>query len=312
MGDALRWGWLGFKLQRSEIVFVAALCLGLAGAALWLTVDMRSALARCGSPAAPEACGVVYAFQSTHGHAVQTIQIAMGFAMYAMPLVLGVQVITREIEQKTAMIAWPLAGSRLKWLAWRVLPVFVIGMVLIGVMAFAAEQLARAYLPHSDIGFQNHGMRGISMVTRAGLVLIAAVALGAVIGRLLPALLVGIALAYGVSAAMEAALPMWAEPARLPQNESVFAGAFPLTTGLEFRFPDGRPMSDEEYETYLTTLYEEHGPEPDQSLMPQEVFYGVAPSRYNDVVARESAALVGATGVAAALTAIVVRRRRPE
>ena len=179
-------------------------------------------------------------------------------------------------------------------------------------MAFAAEQMAQAYMPHSDIGFQQHGSRGFSLVTRAGLLLVAAVALGAVVGRLLPALLIGIALAYGLLSVTGAALPIWAEPARLPESQSVFAGAFPLTTGLEFRWPDGMPMSDEEYETYLTTLYEEQGPEPDPALLPQEVFYGVAASRYPEVLVRESAALGAATLIVGALAAIVVRRRRPE
>ena len=303
---------LTFRLQRSAILFAATACLGLAAVATWLTLDMRSVLAACGSPGEPDACNVIFAFQSPLGEPVMMTQLGIGIAMYAVPLVLGVQVLTREIEQKTAMIVWPLAGSRLKWLVWRVAPVIAVGLVLIGIMAFAAEQMAQAYFPHSDIGFQYHGTRGISLVTRAGLILVAAIALGAVIGRLLPALLVGIALAYGLATAMDAALPMWAEPARLPQSESVVAGGFPLTTSLEFRTPDGVPMSDEEYEVYVQTLFEEHGPEPDPALTPQEVFYGVAASRYPEVLVRESAALLGATGVAAAIAVFVVGRRRPE
>lgn len=308
----MTWTRLAFRLQRSEIVFAAALCLGLAAAALWLTADMRSVLATCGGPAVPEACNLIYAFQSTHGHAVQTIQLAIGFAQYAVPLVLGVAILTREIEQRTAMIAWPLAGSRLRWLAWRVAPVLIIGLVLVGIMAFASEQMTQAYFPHGDIGFENHGGRGISMLTRAALVLVAAMAVGALIGRLLPALLVGIALAVGVSTGLGNALPLWTEPAQLTQAESISAGAHSLTTGFEFRAPDGTPITDVEAEAIYQALYEEHGPEPDPSLLPQEVFYGVAASRYSEVLARESAALLGATGVAAAIAAFVVGRRRPE
>ena len=100
---------LTFRLQPSSIGFAAFVCLALAAVALWLTFDMRSVLADCGTPAEPYACGVIYAFQNTHGNAVQMTQMGIGFAMYAVPLVLGVQVLTREIEQKTAMIAWPLA-----------------------------------------------------------------------------------------------------------------------------------------------------------------------------------------------------------
>ncbi|HYI65666.1 MAG TPA: hypothetical protein VEW95_01940 [Candidatus Limnocylindrales bacterium] len=312
MGTALGWARLSFKLQRSEIVFAALLSLGLAAAALWLTADMRAVLARCGTPTATEACNVVYAFQTSHGHAVQTIQMTIGFAQYAVPVVLGVPILTREIEQRTAMIAWPLAGSRLKWLAWRVAPVLIVGLAIIGTMAFAADQMMRAYVPHGDIGFQNHGGRGISMVTRAALVLVAAMAVGALVGRLLPALLISIALAVGVSAALDAVLPHWVESAELPQGDSIFAGANPLNTGFEYRAPDGGPIGNEEAEALVQAIYEEHGPEPDPSLLPQEVFFGVAASRYPEVLLRESAALVAATVLVGAMAVRTVQRRRPE
>lgn len=308
----MTWARLAFRLQRSEVVFAALLCLGLAAAALWLTADMRAVLDRCGTPSAPEACGLVFAFQNTHGNAVQTIQATIGVAQYGIPLVLGIPILTREIEQRTAMIAWPLAGSRLKWLVWRVAPALVIGLALVGTMAFAAEQMAQAYFPHDDLGFDHHGARGVSMVTRAALVLVAGVAVGALVGRLLPALLVGIALAVGLSTGLDAALPHWVESAEIPQNESVFAGAHPLNTGFEYRAQDGSPLSDAEAEAIIQSAYEEHGPEPDQSLLPREVFFGVAASRYPDVLVRESAALGAATVLVGGLAAVIVRRRRPE
>ena len=308
----MTWARLAFRLQRSEIVFAALLCGGLAVAALWLTADMRAVLSQCGTPAAPEACNVTYAFQNSHGHAVQTIQLAIGFALYAAPLVLGIPILTREIEHRTAMIAWPLAGSRLKWLAWRVAPALVIGLVIVGAMAFAAEQMMQAYFPHNEIGFDSHGTRGVSMVTRASLVLVAGMALGALVGRLLPALLVGIALAVGLSTALSAALPHWVESAELSQSESIFSGARPLNTGFEYRSQDGSPLSDAEAEAIIQAAYEEHGPEPDPSLLPQEVFFGVAASRYPEVLLRESAALGAATVLVGGLGAVIVRRRRPE
>lgn len=312
MGTALSWGRLSFKLQRSEVVFGALLSLGLAAAALWLTADMRQVLTRCGAPAAPEACNVIYAFQNTHGNAVGAIQTASGFAQYAIPLVLGIPILTREIEQRTAMLAWPLAGSRVKWLAWRVAPVIVIGLVIVGALAFATDQMMLAYFPHGDIGFQGHGQRGISLLTRAALVLVAGVAVGALIGRVLPALLVGVTLAVGVSTALGAALPHWVESAELPPSESIVTGAFPLTTGFEYRAPDGGPISDADAEALYQSVFEEHGPEADPSLLPREIHFGVAASRYPEVLVRESAALGAATLLVGAIAVVIVRRRRPE
>jgi hypothetical protein len=239
-------------------------------------------------------------------------QLGIGVAMYAVPLILGVPLLTREIEHKTAMIAWPLAGSRLKWFAWRAAPVFLIGLVLTGIMAFAAQQLAEAYFPNSNIGFQGHGARGFSLVARSTLMLVVAVLLGAVIGRLLPALLIGIALAYGLSIGLDALLRSWVEPARLSASDSIETGAFPLTTGHEYVAPDGTAITDEEGEALYQLVYEEHGPEPDPSLLPRDVFYGVAASRYPEVLVRESSALVGATILAAGTAIAVVARRRPE
>lgn len=312
MNTTLGWARLSFRLQRWEIVFAALVCIGLAAVGLWLTADMRGVLATCGGPTAPEACDLVYAFQNTHGNAVQMTQMGIGFAQYAVPLVLGVPIVTREIEQGTAMIAWPLAASRLRWLAWRVAPVLLIGLALIGLLAFAAEELAAAYLPTADLGFANHGARGISMLSRAALVLVAGMAVGALIGRLLPALLIGIVLAVGVSAALDAALPHWVESAELPQNESIFAGANALNTGFEYRAPDGGPISDEEAEALHQEVYEEFGEQADPALLPQEVFFGVAASRYAEVLARESAALGAATVLVGALAVLIIRRRRPE
>ena len=304
---------LAFRLQPSSIGFAAFVCLALAAAALWLAADMRSVLEGCGAPSEPKACQVIYAFQDTHMNAVYLAQTGISLAMYGIPLVLGVPLLTREIEHRTAMIAWPLAGSRLKWLGWRALPVLALAMVLIGLMAFAADQLAQAYFPHNDLGFDRHGSRGLSLVTRATLMFAAAVLLGAAIGRLLPALLIGIGVAVGISSGTDALLRSWAEPTELSQSESVFSGAFPLTYRLEFRAPDGSPMSDAEYETYIQALYEDAaGGEPDPSLLPQEVFHGVAASRYPEVLLPESAAIGGAAVLAGVLAAAVVQRRRPE
>jgi hypothetical protein len=308
----MTWGRLAFRLQPSSVAFAGFVCLGLAVASLWLTSDMRSVLEACGAPGEPKACAVIFAFQDTHGEAVMMTQMGIGLAMYGVPLVLGVPILTREIEQRTALIAWPLAGSRLKWLVWRALPVLVIGLILIGTMAFAAEQLAQAYFPHNDIGFDRHGSRGISLMTRSVLMLFLALLLGALIGRLLPALLVGIALAVGLSIALDAALPHWVESTELSTRESIESGAHPLNTDTELRGPDGKPISEIEAEAIYQAVYEEHGEDADPALLPQTVFYGVAPSRYGEVLGRESAVVLGATALSGSLAAVIVRRRRPE
>jgi hypothetical protein len=309
----MTWVRLAFRLQRSSIGFAAIVCLGLAGVLAWLTLSLPSMLAECSAPSAPNGCGVIHLFGSPLSDTVMMTQLALRIAMYAVPLVLGVPVLTQEIERRTAMIAWPLAGSRLKWLAWRAGSVLVIGLLLIGVLAFAAEAVAGVNASDGDLGFAHHGARGISLMTRAALMLIVAVALGAVIGRLLPSLLIGVALAVGLSTAVDALPPYGVASTELTLAGSEFEGGHPLQTGHAYRTPDGAPMTDDEAEAMFMAVFADYSPDlPPDSALPQDVYYGIAASRYFEVLARESAVLVGATVLFAGVAAAVVQRRRPE
>jgi len=309
----MTWARLAFRLQPSSIVFTTVVCLGLAAAALWLSADMRAVLARCGTPSASEACDVIYSFQNSHGNAVYMIQWAISLAPFLVGLVLGVPLVAHEVEHRTALIAWPLARSRQRWLAWRVVGVLVIGLALVAILAVAADQLAQAYLPHSDIGFVQYEGRGVPLVMRAAVVIMLGVALGALIGRLLPALLVGIALCAALSAGLAAVLPSWAAPVQLTEAESPFAGPGSISTDLLYRMPDGRWIDDEEAELLIMEAYQAAGgSEPDPATLPQEVFYGIAASRYPEVVVRETLALAAGTLVLGAFAVLVVGRRRPE
>ena len=301
-----------WKLQRYEIAFVAIVCLALAATAAWLTFDMRSIYAHCGTPGATAACDVVYAFQETHGSWVQTTQMAIGLMPVLVGLVLGVPIVSREIEHRTAQIAWPMSRSRVQWLAWRVVPVLVIGLLLVALPAVAADQMERAYFPRSDIGFYLYDSRGLPLVMRAAVLLLAGVALGAILGRLLPGLLLGIGVAIALTVGLATALPHWVSSAELSVPESAMSGAFPLTTDIQFRLPDGRIVDDSAAEAAFEQAAAAAGrDEPAPALLPQEVDYGVAASRVAEVLVRETAALILACLVIAGVTAAVLRRRRP-
>ena len=305
---SFRFAW---RLQRYEIGFVAVLCLALAAVAMWLTIDMRSIIAACGTAAATKACDVVYAFQETHGSAVGTVQMAVDFVPFVAGLVLGVPVVAREIEHRTAEITWPMSGSRLRWLAWRFGPVLVIGLMLVALPAIAADQMQRAFFPHSDIGFYLYESRGVPMVMRTAFMLLAGVALGAIVGRLLPALLLGIGVSVALTAGLGLALPHWVASVELSQAESPQSAAFPLQTEFRYRLLDGRLVDAQAGEVAYQQAYEAAGGgEPDPAKLPQEVWYGVAASRYWEVVLRESVALGLACVAIAGLTATVVKRRR--
>lgn len=305
---------LTWRLQRAEILFAAALCLGLAAAAGWLAFDMRSIFAACEPGGPPEApCGVIYAFQNSHGNAVQTMDLVVGLVPFISGLVLGVPIVSREVEHRTALIAWPLSGSRLRWLAWRSIPVLAIGLVLVAVTAIAADQMWRAYFPTSDIGFAEYESRGTPLIMRGALMLVVGTAVGALIGRLLPSLLVGIGLSVAVVVGLGLALPNWVASAELTGPETVLFGPGPLRTGVEYRLSSGEVVSAQEGEILMSRLYEASaGEEPDPAEMPEQIAFGIAADRYPDVLLRESAVIAAASVGVAAVAAAVVRRRRPE
>jgi len=304
---------LAWRLQRWDLSFVAILCLGLAAAAFWLAADMRSLHTGCGTPAATRACDFIYPFQNSHGHKVQTIQWAIGFVPYLAGVVLGVPVVAREVELRTAPIAWSLVGSRLRWLAWRVVPLLVLALIPITVLAIAADQMAHAYFPNSELGFVQYEARSLPLVARFVLVLISGVAIGAVLGRVLPALLVGIGLSVAITMALGDALPHWVPSTELTAAESVASGAVgSLTTDLQFRLPNGQTIDNQAAEDLIYAANRAgQSVQPDPSTLPQEVFIGIAASRYPEVLVRETAVLALAVIGIGALGAVVVGRRRP-
>ncbi|MGH2445395.1 MAG: hypothetical protein ACRDGD_05075 [Candidatus Limnocylindria bacterium] len=247
----MTWARLAFRLQRSSIGFAALVCLGLAALGAWLALSLPSMLANCNMPNRMDQCGTVYLFGSPMGDPALLFYLGIGVAMYAVPVVLGAPLLPSEVERRTAMIAWPLARSRMGWLAWRAGSVLVIGVVLVGIMAVAAEAVARANLAEDGVE-----SRELAEAERSG---------------------------------------------------------YAFTTGLAYRAPDGTPISEDEANAIRIAAGQEYSPDfPPESILPKDVSYGIAGSRYHEVLVRESAVLVGATVLAGGVAAFVVSRRRPE
>lgn len=306
---------IAWRLQRWEIAFVVLACVGLAAFAAWQAVDMRSILSRCGTPDATPACDVIYAFQETHGSNIQLAQMLIGFAPFVVGLVLGVPIVTREVEQRTALISWPMARSRLRWLALRLVPVLIIGLTLMAVLGVAADQMTRAYFPHNDIGFAYYEGRGVPLVMRTAVVLVAGMAIGAVVGRTLPALLLGIGLSVAVTVGLALALPHWVQPTVLADIETDPAAMIGgrLHTAIQYRLTGGEIVGADEGERLIEAAYDETGgAEPDPSALPQMFIIGISGDRYAEVMTRETAALGAIALVLTGVTAAIVRRRRPE
>lgn len=260
--------------------------------------------------------------------------------LFALPtlvgLVLGSTLVGRELELRTAPLAWSLEGGRMRWLAQRLGGVVALLVLGLGAMALLGAGFDAALrLPSDSERLGELAMRGLPLLTRGLAALGIALLAGAVLGRTPPALLLA-TVAVGalwfvgsgvVPQAVGAPFATWMDDAdrragaiahvlghgqfdtsrpgvagepgeRLDWNDANQRG-LPITCGSE----PARGVVDPRYEACINNY--------DPSMT-----YGwwlAVPSSALPVVEGAQAGLdlvVG--GGSIALTAFVVRRRRPD
>ena len=111
-------------------------------------------------------------------------------------LFLGIALAGKEIDRGTTVFAWSLTPSRRRWLFARVAPV-AIGIVLTSLVGgLLGDRLEAVRNPGVDpaLTFEHLGLRGVVMAGETLAVFGIALAAGAVLGRILPALLIALAL----------------------------------------------------------------------------------------------------------------------
>lgn len=228
-------------------------------------------------------------------------------------LTTGAGLIASEIEEGTAQLSWWIAVSRARWYAGRVLPpALVLGAALI-VAALAADQLAAARMPGQDPSqsFQFYAMRGWAFVGRGLVAYALAVAVGAVIGRALPALILSSVLAValligGAALVREAWLPTQAV---LVDDPVVAASPGNLVLGVYARWPDGR-MEPTTYGGVSSVGASPHQPVvlPDGSTLVTKLVPG---AEYQTADLVEGGMWLLLTCAALGAGYVVVARRRP-
>lgn len=246
-----------------------------------------------------------YGIAQTEGGLVSTLT---GLVAFSSAILLGIVVVGREVERGTTRLAWSLTTSRLRWLGHRLLPVLAFVAALGLLLGIGADRLLAAREPGLDIGnaLDDLGGRGAVLAARIVFVFTLAVAMGAVLGRVLPALILGgVLAALGITAGSEIHERMIAAEAVL--MDEVRPGD--RYVDQRFRLPDGRTVGWDEVEQF--------DPPPtnpnttaEWPTLPQ-VALAVAGTRYRELAAREIAALGGGAVVALAVTVAAVTRRRP-
>lgn len=112
---------------------------------------------------------------------------------FVVGLLLGVPIVGRELELRTAALSWSLTGDRVSWLLARFLPVLGLALVGLIVAALAVAEMARAAHPWNYMGpgripnLTELGSEGPTLVGRGIMALGIALLAGALIGRTLPA-----------------------------------------------------------------------------------------------------------------------------
>jgi hypothetical protein len=225
-------------------------------------------------------------------------------------LLVGVSLVAREIEERTAAIAWSLAPSRTRWLVGRVAPVAVILLVLFAIAAIAATDVEGAANPSVNplLSFYNESSRGLELVALGFMVFCAAVLVGSVMGRVLPALLVAAVLGLALTVGAFVAESNWIQTQAVmvdARDGSNADGSLVLDQLL--RLPSGELVP-----TWSVQWDEDANGNFIGPLAGATLENKVVPgSRHPFVEAVDAAGITAVSAVLLVLTGIVVRRRRP-
>jgi hypothetical protein len=318
---SLRAWRLAFRLQRLELlIFVAAAVLLTVASLLiaWGASESRASFDACyqaqGTDTGCATSPSLNDFSMWGGFA----RIGAFLTPFALGLFLGVPIVAREIEGRTAGIAWTLSRSRTRWLLQRIVPLLLVVTVLAAAVGIGSEFITRTN-PFAELGanpgFADYTARGWMLPVRAVAVLLLAIAIGAMVPRQLPALLLAGALTLALFVGLSLGMDTW-----------MTAEARPMAIDEEGRFGpfgDGPRIFDIAYQDDATgevitmnDFYNRYGDVaiPDDLQSPEgftQVAIGITGDQYAPCVLRESAILGGLGLASGGLAMLVVARRRP-
>lgn len=235
------------------------------------------------------------------------LQGATTVVPFAVGILLGAPLVSREIEKRTAPMAWSLSRSRSWWLAGRTVPLLVLIVVVLLLLGQATEAMILA-VPDMKLGWQQYAMHGPLVAARGMTVFLIGVVVGLVMGRVLPAVLVSglivVALLLGLQIGRD----------QLMRAEAVWVevgdeGYPSFGTVYDSAFRDGAAgdlVTFEEASIQFPDLFET-GPGIPPGMT--QVYLTTPVERYPIFVAREMGALLIVTLAAIGLALVLVQRR---
>jgi hypothetical protein len=327
MSGPVTWARLSYRQQRLEILLLGAAVLVTSGLMVWWATELDGiarAFPDCDFFDPNLACAAAgQHFSATFSTAEMVIRNTW-LAGFAVGLILGVPIVAREIDHGTAQMAWTISRSRLRWLIGRVAFAALVAIALTALLAITTEVLATAMLRDVDLSrdFNLHGNRGPLIVGRAVLGLGAGVLVGALLGRQLPALLLGVFVVGGLYGASAALLPLWYRgEAEVASMNEYLGGPLWLESGIELTsgeritwgefYGDGaaavEPYMTEDGTYYASQADAETGRNP----IGRDYILIIPGARYDEIVLRETVVFAAAGLVLIGAAAAVTSRRRP-
>ena len=233
-------------------------------------------------------------------------------APFFVGLLLGAPLVSREIEKRTAPMAWSLSLSRRGWLLGRALPLAVAIAVVLLLVGQGSEALQAAAFPDRG-GFWDYGSRGPMIAARGLAIFGIGVLVGLVSGRMLPAILitglVAIAVFGGIEYGRSQLLRAEATWIEVDQDGDAFSQ---IAMAYDSGFVDDATGEHITYEQAFERFPDEFGPTGDGMPPGMTMTYlTTSPERYPLFVVRESAVLIGVFVLAAGLALLMIRTRRP-
>ena len=229
---------------------------------------------------------------------------------FAAGIFLGAPLLSREIEHRTAPMAWSLSPSRAAWLVWRTGPL-LLALVLVLLTLAQASVFALETVEEADLGFRHYGMFGPILAARGLAIFGLGVLVGLVVGRVLPALLVTalatVAIVGGMSIGRD--LLMREEAVWRPNGEQSEIVHMVFDSGFRSDATGEVITWDEAYNRFPDSFDEMTGEGGPPGMT--SVWKVVPPEAFDLYVAREISVLVVVFLVAGVATLGFVRSRRP-
>jgi hypothetical protein len=231
-------------------------------------------------------------------------------------LFLGNALAGKEIDRGTTVFAWSLTPSRRRWFLGRVAPVAVAIVTVALIGGFFADRLEELRNPGvaAIATFGHLGLRGPVVAGEALAIFGFALAAGALLGRILPALIVAGILSLGAVVAINLATDTWL------QSETIAVIGFDDWSSVhpDWRVADDRVLAPDGTLMTWSEAYDRYGDPGDPASLvgtgavALETVLLVNPGEIYPLVVARMTLLFTALGLASIVVAFaVVDRRRP-